>query len=147
MRIRTMDEVISASMVRMAFTVTLLIISAAVALVLGLVGLYGVISYIVSQRTPEIGVRLALGAQPGHVRWMVLRQGLGVALVGVGVGLGVAALSTRVMGSLLFEVSAHDPVTFGAAALALAAVSALATYLPARRAAAIDPLEAIRTEA
>ena len=113
---------------------------------LGLVGLYGVISYIVSQRTPEIGVRLALGAQPGDVRRMVLRQGLGVALVGVVVGLGVAAVATRVMGSLLFEVSTHDPVTFGAAALALTAVSALATYLPARRAAAIDPLEAIRAE-
>ena len=146
MRIRTMDEIISASLVRMAFTMTLLIIAAVVALMLGLVGLYGVISYIVSQRTPEIGVRLALGAQPGHVRLMVLRQGLGVALVGVVVGLGVAAVATRVMGSLLFEVSTHDPVTFGAAALALTAVSALATYLPARRAAAIDPLDAIRAE-
>ena len=146
MRIRTMDEIISASLARMAFTMTLLIIAAVVALMLGLVGLYGVISYIVSQRTPEIGVRLALGAQPGDVRLMVLRQGLGVALVGVVVGLGVAAVATRVMGSLLFEVSTHDPVTFGAAALALTAVSALATYLPARRAAAIDPLEAIRAE-
>ena len=146
MRIRTMDEIISASLVRMAFTMTLLIIAAVVALMLGLVGLYGVISYIVSQRTLEIGVRLALGAQPGHVRLMVLRQGLGVALVGVVVGLGVAAVATRVMGSLLFEVSTHDPVTFGAAALALTAVSALATYLPARRAAAIDPLDAIRAE-
>ena len=146
MSIRTMDEIISASLVRMAFTMTLLIIAAVVALMLGLVGLYGVISYIVSQRTTEIGVRLALGAQPGHVRLMVLRQGLGVALVGVVVGLGVAAVATRVMGSLLFNVSIHDPVTFGAAALALTAVSALATYLPARRAAAIDPLDAIRAE-
>jgi predicted permease len=146
MRIRTMDEIISASLVRMAFTMTLLIIAAVVALMLGLVGLYGVISYIVSQRTPEIGVRLALGAQPGDVRLMVLRQGLGVALVGVVVGLGVAAVATRVMGSLLFEVSTHDPVTFGAAALALTAVSGIATYLPARRAAAIDPLDAIRAE-
>jgi len=146
MRIRTMDEIISASLVRMAFTMTLLIIAAVVALMLGLVGLYGVISYIVSQRTPEIGVRLALGAQPGDVRLMVLRQGLGVALVGVVVGLGVAAVATRVMGSLLFEVSTHDPVTFGAAALTLTAVSGIATYLPARRAAAIDPLDAIPAE-
>ena len=141
-----MDEIISASLVRMAFTMTLLIIAAVVALMLGLVGLYGVISYIVSQRTPEIGVRLALGAQPGDVRLMVLRQGLGVALVGVVVGLGVAAVATRVMGSLLFEVSTHDPVTFGAAALTLTAVSGIATYLPARRAAAIDPLDAIPAE-
>ena len=146
MRIRTMDEIISGSLARVAFTMTLLIIAAVVALVLGLVGLYGVISYIVSQRTPEIGVRLALGAQPGHVRSMVLRQGLSVALVGVVLGLGLAAVATRVMGSLLFEVSTHDPLTFAGAALALTAVSALATYLPARRAAAIDPLEAVRTE-
>ena len=146
MRIRTMDEIISASLARIAFTMTLLVIAALVALILGLLGLYGVISYIVGQRTSEIGVRLALGAQPGQVRLMVLRQGLGVALVGVVVGLGAAAAATRVMGSLLFEVSTHDPVTFGAAALALTAVSALATYLPARRAAAIDPLEAIRSE-
>ena len=89
---------------------------------------------------------MALGAQPDQVRLMVLRQGLGVALVGVVVGLGVAAVATRVMGSLLFEVSTHDPVTFSAAALALITVSALATYLPARRAAAIDPLDAIRAE-
>lgn len=141
-----MDEIISASLARIAFTMTLLVIAALVALILGLLGLYGVISYIVGQRTSEIGVRLALGAQPGQVRLMVLRQGLGVALVGVVVGLGAAAAATRVMGSLLFEVSTYDPVTFGAAALALTAVSALATYLPARRAAAIDPLEAIRSE-
>ena len=146
MRVRTMEEIISGSLARVAFTMTLLIIAASVALVLGLVGLYGVISYIVSQRTPEIGVRLALGAQPGHVRSMVLRQGLSVALIGVVLGLALAAVATRVMGSLLFEVSTHDPVTFVAAALALTTVSALATYLPARRAAAIDPLEAVRTE-
>ena len=146
MRIRTMDEIISGSLAGIAFTMTLLIIAAVVALVLGLVGLYGVISYIVSQRTPEIGVRLALGAQPGDVRSMVLRQGLGVALVGVVLGLGLAAVATRVMGSLLFEVSTHDPLTFAGATLALTAVSALATYLPARRAAAIDPLEAVRAE-
>ena len=128
-----MDEIISASLARIAFTMTLLIIAALVALILGLVGLYGVISYIVGQRTSEIGL-------------MVLRQGLGVAVVGVVVGLGVAAAATRVMGSLLFEVSTHDPVTFGAAALALTAVSALATYLPARRVARIDPVVALRSE-
>jgi predicted permease len=146
MRVRTMDEIISASLARIAFTMTLLIIAAVVALLLGLVGLYGVISYIVSQRTQEIGVRLALGAQPGDVRALVLRQGLGVALAGVVLGLGLAALATRVMGSLLFEVSTYDPLTFAGATLALTAVSALAIYLPARRAAAIDPLAALRTD-
>jgi predicted lysophospholipase L1 biosynthesis ABC-type transport system permease subunit len=146
MRVRTMDEIISASLARIAFTMTLLIIAAVVALLLGLVGLYGVISYIVSQRTQEIGVRLALGAQPGDVRALVLRQGLGVALGGVVLGLGLAAIATRVMGSLLFEVPTYDPLTFAGATLALTAVSALAIYLPARRAAAIDPLAALRTD-
>jgi predicted permease len=146
MRVRTMDEIVSGSLARVAFTMTLLIIAAVVAVVLGLVGLYGVISYVVNQRTPEIGVRLALGAQPGHVRTMVVRQGLGVTLVGVIIGLGLAAVATRVMGSLLFETSTHDPVTFAAAALALTMVSTAALYLPARRAGAIDPLEALRTE-
>jgi ABC-type antimicrobial peptide transport system permease subunit len=131
----------------MSFTMTLLAIAAAVALVLGVVGLYGVISYIVTQRTSEIGVRLAVGAQPKDVRGMVLRQGVGLALVGVAAGLGLAFAATRVLGSLLFEVSARDPIVFAAVALALTAVSAVASYLPARRAAGIDPLQALREEA
>jgi putative ABC transport system permease protein len=145
-RIRTMDDIVAASFAQTSFTMTLLAIAATVALVLGVVGLYGVISYVVSQRTQEIGVRLALGAQPADVRGMVLRQGLSVALIGIVAGLGVAAIATRVMGSLLFEVSARDPATFAAVALVLMVVSALATYLPARKAAAIDPLEALRHE-
>ena len=145
-RIRTMDEIVASSLAQASFTMTLLVIAAVVALLLGVVGLYGVISYVVSQRTPEIGVRLALGAQPSEVRAMVLRQGLRVALVGVAGGLATAALASRVLGSLLFEVSALDPVTFGAVPLVLMAVSWLATYVPARRAAAIDPLEALRQE-
>jgi putative ABC transport system permease protein len=143
---RTLEDVVASSLARMSFTMTLLGIAASLALVLGVVGLYGVIRYIVSQRTSEIGVRLALGAQPRDVRTMVLRQGVAVALVGVIVGLVAAAMSTRIMASLLFGVSARDPVTFGAVALVLTAVSALATYVPARRAAGIDPLEALREE-
>jgi predicted permease len=146
LRVRTMEEIVDASFARLSFTMTLMVIAAVLALVLGLVGLYGVISYVVSQRTAEIGVRLALGARPGQVRAMVLRQGLSVALVGVGVGLVAAAAATRILGSLLFEVSGRDPVTFGIVALTLIAVSALATYLPARRAASIDPLQAVRQD-
>jgi ABC-type antimicrobial peptide transport system permease subunit len=144
--VQTMEDLIAGSLAQVSFTITLLAIAAAVALVLGIVGLYGVISYIVTQRTAEIGVRLALGAEPGRVRVMVLRQGLTVAVAGVIVGLVAAWASTRLLASLLFEVSARDPITFAAVAFALTAVSAVATYLPARRAAGIDPLQALREE-
>jgi putative ABC transport system permease protein len=141
-----MDEIVASSLAQMSFTMTLLGIAAGVALVLGMIGLYGVTRYIVSQRTTEIGVRLALGAQPRDVRRMLLRQGLSVALVGVVVGLTVAYGLTRVMASMLFEVSAHDPAIFGATALVLIAVSAVATSLSAHRATQIDPLVAIRCD-
>ncbi len=143
---RTMSDIIAGSLAQASFTMLLLAIAAGVALVLGVVGLYGVISYIVTQRTAEIGVRLALGAEPARVRAMVLRQGVTVALAGVVVGLVAASAATRLMASLLFEVSARDPVTFATAAAALIAVSALATYVPARRAAGIDPLNALRDQ-
>ena len=113
---------------------------------LSVIGLYGVTRYIVSQRTNEIGVRLALGAQPRDVRGMVLRQGVTAALAGVIVGLMAAYALTRVMTSLLFEVSARDPVTFGATALVLIVVNAVATYLSAHRVTQIDPLVALRYE-
>ena len=145
-RIRTMEEIVATSLAQASFTMVLLLIAAGVALVLGVVGLYGVISYVVSQRTPEIGVRMALGAQPADVRAMVLGQGLRVALLGIAGGLAAAVGVTRVLGSLLFEVSARDPITFATVALVLVAVSGLATWVPARRAAAIDPLEALRQE-
>ena len=141
---RTMEDIVAASTAQASFTITLLAIAAGVALVLGVVGLYGVISYIVAQRTAEIGVRLALGAEPAAVRAMVLRQGVAVAVIGVAVGLAAAWASTRLMTSLLFDVSARDPVTFATVALALTCVSALAAWLPARRAAGIDPLQALR---
>jgi putative ABC transport system permease protein len=144
--VQTMTEIVATSVVQASFTLTLLAIAAGIALALGVVGLYGAISYIVTDRTAEIGIRMALGASPAAVLTMVLRQGLGVALAGVGVGLWVAALATRLMASLLFEISPRDPTTFAAVAGVLVAVSALATLLPARRAAAIDPLNALRSQ-
>jgi putative ABC transport system permease protein len=141
---RTMDEIVSTSLARMSFTMTLVALAAGIALVLGAVGLYGVIGYIVSQRTAEIGVRLALGAQPADVRRMVLRQGMAVVLVGLVVGLAAAAAVTQALASQLFEVSARDPMTFAGVTVLLAAVSVVATYLPARRAAAVDPVQAFR---
>jgi putative ABC transport system permease protein len=143
---RRMEDIVRTSMAQTSFAMTLLVIAATIALVLGVVGLYGVISYIVSERTSEIGIRLALGANPPDVRAMVLRQGLGVAALGVAVGIVAAFASTRLMASLLYEVSAHDPATFAAVAVILTAVSAAATYLPARRAAGIDPVRALRQE-
>jgi ABC-type antimicrobial peptide transport system permease subunit len=124
----------------------LLTVAAVTALALGVVGLYGVISYVVSQRTAEIGIRLALGARPADVYGLVLGQGLTVALSGIAVGLLAASASARLMQSLLFEISVHDPLTYAAAAAILTLVSAAASYLPARRAALLDPSMALRAQ-
>lgn len=145
-RIRTMEDIVARSLAQTSFTMVMLVIAAGVALVLGVVGLYGVISFVVSQRVPELGVRLALGAQPGQLQRMVLRQGMTVALVGIVVGVGLAAVVARTMQSIVFGISTRDPITFVLVVVALAAVSAIATYFPARRAAAVDPLEALRQE-
>ena len=124
----------------------MLAIASGVGLVLGVVGLYGVVSYATSQRTREIGVRLALGAEPFVVRGMIVRQGLAVIAIGLGIGLiGVYALS-RFMEALLFQVNANDPITFAVVAGVLAAVSVFATWLPAARAAGTDPVRALRWE-
>ena len=144
--VRTMDGVVADARARTAFTMLLLSIAAAVALVLGGVGLYGVIAYAVSRRTQEIGVRMALGAGRGEVSRMVLRQGLVLAAAGIVLGLGGAAAATHLLRASLFEVSPTDPVTFAAVPLVLLAIALLATYLPARRAAAVEPLEALRYE-
>jgi predicted permease len=143
---RTMEDIVSASLAQKTFTLTLLAIAAAIGLVLGVVGLYGAVSYIASQRTAEIGVRLALGAKPASVCFMVLRQGTTVAAVGIVVGLVAAWSAARFMSSMLFEVSAHDPITYASVALVLAAVSVFATYVPARRAAGVDPVRALRND-
>jgi predicted permease len=144
--VRTLDEILEDSMARTSFTMVMLGIAAGVALLLGAVGIYGVISYVVSQRTREIGVRIALGAQNVDVSRMVLKQGLVLAGGGVGLGLVAAFGLTRLMSSLLYGVETSDPVTYAAVAAALASVALLASYLPARRASGVDPMEALRFE-
>src|SRR5713226_4570162 len=116
------------------------------ALILGAVGIYGVIAYSTKQRTHEIGIRLALGAQPRDVLRLVLRQGARLAFVGVTIGLVVASAAMRLMASVLFGVSAYDPATFAGVALLLAGVTLLASYFPARRAMHVDPMIALRHE-
>jgi len=124
----------------------LLGIAAVVALILGTVGIYGVISYVVSQRTREIGVRMALGAREHEVSLMVIKQGATMALVGVAVGLAGAFGLTRLMASLLYGVAPTDPVTFGGVALLLMVVALAACFFPARRAARVQPVEALHYE-
>jgi ABC-type antimicrobial peptide transport system permease subunit len=119
---------------------------AAVALLLAAVGVHGVLSYTVAQRTPEIGIRVALGADPRAVWSLVLGQGAVLTILGVTIGLAGALALTRFLGSMLYGVSAHDPVTFVAVAAVLAAVATIATWLPARRAARVDPMIALRSE-
>jgi predicted permease len=144
--VRTLDDILGDSIARTSFTLVMLGLAAGVALLLGLVGVYGVISYIDSQRTRGMGVRLALGATKSQVGGMVLRHGAVLGVVGVIVGMGAAAGLTRLMTALLFGVSPGDPLTYGGLASALVAVVLLASYLPARRAAKVDPTEALRWE-
>jgi predicted permease len=143
---RTMAEVFRASTARTSFTMAMLGAASGIALLLGLIGIYGVISYVVSQRTREIGIRMALGATAPSVRTLVVRQGLGLALGGVALGLLAAAGMSRVMESVLFGVSAIDPLTYGGVAGALVAVAMLASWLPALRAASVDPSLALRSD-
>jgi predicted permease len=145
-RITTLEDMLARDRGPMAFTMVLIVIAGATALALGLVGIYGVISYAVTQRTGEIGVRIALGARPGDVSAMILRQGGVVALVGLLVGLAGAAAASGVMEALLFGVSPTDLLTYMVVAAALFAVSLFACWLPARRAARLDPVAALRSE-
>ncbi|HVG29351.1 MAG TPA: ABC transporter permease [Pyrinomonadaceae bacterium] len=144
--IKTMGQRLSESLARRRFAMLALGLFALVAMLLAAVGIYGVMSYSVAQRTREIGVRVALGAQPRDVLALVIRQGLLLALIGVGAGLAGAGAVTRVMGSLLFGVSATDPATFAAIPLLLVAVALLSCYVPARRATKVDPMIALRAE-
>jgi predicted lysophospholipase L1 biosynthesis ABC-type transport system permease subunit len=142
---RPMEEVFGAAMARTSFTMTLLGAASGIALLLGLVGIYGVISYVVAQRTREIGVRMALGATAPAIRQMVIRQSLLLSVSGVGIGLLGAAALSRAMSTILFGVSAIDPLTYGAVAVILVGVSTLASWIPARKAAAVDPSTALRS--
>jgi predicted permease len=143
---RTMQDIYNGSLGRTSFTLVMLAIAGAMALVLGLVGIYGVISYAVSQRRREIGIRLALGAQPGELRRMFVRHGLVLAGIGVLIGMGAAVGLTGLMSSLLYGISALDPVTYAVVPVILVTAAVLASYLPARRASTVDPVEALRAE-
>ena len=143
---RTLQDLYDQSMARTSFTLVLLAIAGAMALVLGIVGIYGVIAYAVTQRTREIGIRMALGAEPRGLQQMFVRHGLLLAGIGAALGLAAAAGLTRLMSSLLFGVKALDPLTYAGVAALLITAAALASYLPARRATAVDPIDALRAE-
>jgi putative ABC transport system permease protein len=145
-KVQTMEQVIAGSALRRKFTMLLLTIFAGLAMLLGAIGLYGVMAYTVSQRTREIGIRLALGAQRHDVVKLVVKQGMRLAGIGVLAGIAVSLGLTRWIAGLLFGVSATDPLTFALVALCLAAVALLANYIPARRAAKVDPMVALRYE-
>ena len=144
--VRTLQDIYDASLARTSFTLVMLGIAGAMALLLGVAGIYGVISYSVSQRTREIGIRLALGAQAGSVTRMFVAHGLTLALIGVVTGLTAAFGIMRLMSTLLFQISPVDPLTYAAVSLTLIAATVLACYVPALRAAAVDPIQALRAE-
>ena len=144
--VQTMDQVFAAAISRERFQMLLLTLFATLALVLACIGLYGVISYMVAQRTHEIGVRMALGAQAGDVLRLVIRQGMVLASVGLTVGIAIGSAVTRVLSDMLYGVSARDPLTFVGVPVLLLLVAFLACYIPARRATRIDPLSALRCE-
>jgi predicted permease len=144
--VNTMQEIYGKSLARTSFTLVMLAIAGSMALALGIIGIYGVISYAVAQRTREIGIRLALGAQKNELKWMFVRSALTLTVIGVAIGMAAAAGVTQSMKSLLFGITPLDPLTYLTVPLVLAAAAVLASYLPATRAAAINPVEALRVE-
>jgi len=144
--VRTLQDIYDGSLARTSFTLVMLGIAGGMALLLGVAGIYGVISYSVSQRTREIGIRLALGAQTEAVTRMFVGHGLKLAAIGVAIGLTAAVGIMRLLSSLLFEISPFDPVTYVAVSLTLIAATVLASYVPALRAMAVDPINALRSE-
>lgn len=144
--VMTLNEIRAGSMAQTSFALVMLAIAAAVALLLGVVGIYGVIAYVATQRTREIGIRIALGATHRDVSGLFVRHGLMLAITGLAIGLAAAAATTRVMASLLFGVTAMDPVTYVAVAFGLGGTALLASYIPARRASRVDPAAALRCD-
>ncbi|HZD03328.1 MAG TPA: FtsX-like permease family protein, partial [Longimicrobiales bacterium] len=144
--VRTLEDIVADSLSRTTFTMVLMVLATVIALLLGSVGIYGVMSYVVIQRTAEIAIRLVLGARPATVRSMVIRQGMTVAGYGIAIGLAAAAALGRVMASLLYGLSPWDPVTFVVGPVVFVAVAWLATNLPARTAASTRLVEALRRE-
>jgi putative ABC transport system permease protein len=145
-QVRTLQQIVDRAGDQMLFTMVLLGIAAGVALLLGAIGIYGVVSYVAAQRTGEIGVRLALGAEPSGVTALILRQSVGVTMSGVGLGLAGALAGGRLIEALLYNVSPRDPVVIGLVTLLLTGIALVACWLPARRAARLSPLEALRTD-
>ncbi len=145
-RVFTMAELARDSMVRLTFTMLTLGIVSVLALILGAVGLYGVLSYAVAQRTREIGVRMALGAEARQVRWMVVAEGARLVTIGVAMGVAVALASTRALESLLYGVEALDAASFAVISIAMMVIGLVASYVPARRASRVDPIESLRGE-
>jgi ABC-type antimicrobial peptide transport system permease subunit len=144
--VRTMDEVVVRSMSRNSFNMLLLTIFGAVALVLAAIGIYGLMAYSVQQRTQEIGIRMALGADRATIRGLVVWNGMRLALIGMVLGIGAALGLTRLIASFLFGVKSWDPVVFVSVPILLGAVALVAVLLPATRAARLDPMQALRVE-
>ncbi len=145
-RAYTMETLADDSMIRLRLTMFTLGIASMLALILGAIGLYGVLSYVVAERTQEIGVRMALGAKAKQIQRMVVAQGVRVVILGVIIGVVVAGGTTRALGSLLFGIEPLDIVTFIAMSSAMLAIGLLASYLPARRASNVDPIQSLRNE-
>jgi ABC-type antimicrobial peptide transport system permease subunit len=141
-----MDFLARRSMIQLSFTMLTLAVVSGLALVLGAIGLYGVLSYVVAERTREIGVRMALGATAGAVRRMVVSQGARGVLAGVVIGVPVAWMSTRLLGALLYDVKAVDPIVFVTMSLLMLGIGVLASYMPARRASGVSPIESLRSD-
>jgi ABC-type antimicrobial peptide transport system permease subunit len=144
--VRTMQEVIANSVEQRRFSMLLLTIFAAVAMLLAAIGLYGVMSYTVAQRTKEIGIRMALGARRPDVLALVVKQGMALVLIGIVAGVLLSLGTTRLISGMLFGITATDPLTFAGVGALLSAVAFLANYLPARRAAKVEPMVALRYE-